>query len=373
LEIELVRRLHNRKGDRPTVADVARHAGVSVATVDRVINARLPVKAKTAILVREAADALGFHAASLIRKRSEPDRPLMTLGFILQRHSVQFYGALGAALSNATLSNSAINGVPIVEYLDDLTPAHVADRIRKMAARTDGIALVAADHPHVSKAIADVREAGKPVVALLSDLSAPARAAYIGVDWRKTGRTAGWAMTNLTKHDGDVALIIGSHRYLATEACEISFRTYVRENAPHLHLLETLVNFEEPRLAYQGTLDLLQRAPNLVGIYMVGGGVEGVMEALRESEAASRITTVCHDLTDDTREGLVDGVLNFVIHQPRESLAAATVQALINAVDTLADSSNDTSAPDQQKGIIATNHMPAQIFVPIELYTAENI
>jgi len=361
-----------RKRDRPSVADVARRAGVSVATVDRVINARAPVKLKTAVRVREAAETLGFHAASLIRQRSEPDKPGMTLGFILQRHSVQFYGALGTALSDATQSDPLIHGVPIVEYLEDLTPAFVAERIRLMGARVDAIGLVAADHPHVSKAISDVRDLGKPVVALLSDLSAPARAAYVGVDWRKTGRTVGWAMTNLTRRDGDVAIIIGSHRYLATEACEISFRTYVRENAPHLRLLETLVNFEEPRLAYQGTLDLLQKAPNLVGIYMVGGGVEGVMAALRESDATKRIKTICHDLTDDTREGLIDGVLDFVIHQPREVLAMATVRALKNAVADLAHIGRASRESDQQKKI-DLGHMPPQIVIPIELYTAENI
>lgn len=365
--------LARRKRDRPTVADVARLAGVSVATVDRVINARLPVRAKTATLVREAAEAVGFHATSLIRQRSEADRPAMTFGFILQRHSVQFYGALGDALVEATRSAFSIHGTPIVEYLDDLTPAFVAERVRKMAARTDGIALVAADHPHVSRAIADVREMGKPVVALLSDLSAPARAAYVGVDWRKTGRTVGWAMANLTRRNGDVAIIVGSHRYLATEACEISFRTYMRENAPHLRMLETLVNFEEPRLAYQGTLDLLQKAPGLIGIYMVGGGVEGVMEALRESDAATRITTICHDLTDNTREGLIDGVLNFVIHQPREALAAATVHVLQDAVSGSIDMRDKGPAIDKQNGVPAPNQTPSQIIVGIELYTVENI
>lgn len=358
-----------RKRDRPTVADVASHAGVSVATVDRVINARLPVRPKTAIRVREAAEAVGFHAASLIRQRLDGDKPTMTLGFILQKHSVKFYGALGAALIDATRSDPTISGIPIVEYLEDLTPSFVAERIRKMAVRTDGIALVAADHPHVSRAIADVRSMGKPVVALLSDLSAPARAGYVGVDWRKTGRTAGWGMANLTRESGDVAIIVGSPRYLATEVCEISFRTYLRENAPHLQLLEPLVNFEEPRLAYQGTLDLLQKAGNLVGVYMVGGGVEGVMEALRESGAAARVTTICHDLTDDTREGLVDGVLNLVLHQPREAMAAATASELSEAI--LFARQTEGSKPARDPAI--ANPAPPQRVVPIELYTAENI
>lgn len=352
------------RSGRPTVADVAERAGVSVATVDRVINARLPVKAKTAARVREAAEAMGYHAASLIRQRTTPEQQVLRLGFLLQRHSTQFYSALGAAMENATRASEGVHGIPVVEYLDDLTPAFVAERVRDMAARCDGIAIVAADHPHVSKAISDIRDLGKPVVALLSDISAQARVAYVGVDWRKMGRSAGWAMTNLTRQSGDVAIIIGSHRYLATEVCEICFRTYLRENAPLLNLLEPLINFEEPRLAYQGTLELLRRAPGLVGIYMVGGGVEGVMGALREAGAAERVVTICHDLTDNTREGLIDGVLNFVLHQPRETLAAATVQALRSAMQSFGDQSSLANPIAQ---------LPSQIVVPIELYTVENI
>ena len=44
---------------RPTVSDVAKKAGVSVATVDRVLNRRAPVKGETARRVLDAAQALG--------------------------------------------------------------------------------------------------------------------------------------------------------------------------------------------------------------------------------------------------------------------------------------------------------------------------
>ena len=365
---------HSHRGQsRPTIADVAERAGVSVATVDRVINARLPVKEATSARVREAAEALGFHATSLIRQRTRPDRTTVTLGFLLQRHSVQFYGALGAALEAATRLQTKVQGRAIVEYLDDLTPTFVAERLRQMADRCDGIAIVAADHPHVTRAIADLRDRGKPVVALLSDLSAPARTAYVGVDWRKMGRTAGWAMSNLTGGPGDIAIIIGSHRYLATEVCEICFRTYLRENAPGLNLLEPMINFEEPRLAYQGTLELLQRAPNLVGIYMVGGGVEGVMGALREAGVADRVAAICHDLTDNTREGLIDGVLNLVLHQPREAMAAAAVRSLCEAVQASVGNADGRTSEEASGDDNALDAVPSQIVVPVIVYTAENI
>ena len=54
-------------GSRPTISDVAAKSGVSVATVDRVLNARHPVREETTRRVYEAATAIGYHAAGRIR------------------------------------------------------------------------------------------------------------------------------------------------------------------------------------------------------------------------------------------------------------------------------------------------------------------
>ena len=54
---------------RPTIADLARAADVSVATVDRVLNARHRVRETTAERVLGAAEAIGYHATPLIKSR----------------------------------------------------------------------------------------------------------------------------------------------------------------------------------------------------------------------------------------------------------------------------------------------------------------
>ena len=59
---------------RPTVNDIAREAGVSLATVDRVLNARPGVRVKTITAVNDAIARLGYvrdmAAANLARSRS---------------------------------------------------------------------------------------------------------------------------------------------------------------------------------------------------------------------------------------------------------------------------------------------------------------
>lgn len=52
---------------RATIADVARHAGVSIATVSRVVNERYGVAAATVERVRAAIDELGYEASLIAR------------------------------------------------------------------------------------------------------------------------------------------------------------------------------------------------------------------------------------------------------------------------------------------------------------------
>ena len=74
---------------RPTIADVARQAGVSIATVSRVLNGSTPVQAGTSERVQAAVEALNYvpHAAA----RTLASRRTYTLGLLLPEISGAFF------------------------------------------------------------------------------------------------------------------------------------------------------------------------------------------------------------------------------------------------------------------------------------------
>lgn len=343
---------------RPTLADLAREAGVGISTVDRVLNGRNSVRRPTAERVLAAAERIGFHATALIRQRlGGAEGPERIFAFLLQQRSSPFYAGLGAALAGATRAVPGVVGRARIEHLEDLAPERVAERLRVLGHEADAVAVVAADHPRVTQAIERLQEAGRgvPVFALISDLSAAGRAGYIGLDNLQVGRTAGWAIAGLCKRPGPVGIIVGSHRYRCQEANEMGFRAYFREHAPDFHLLEPRTSLEDARYAYESTLDLLKQYPELVGLFVAGGGVEGVLRALREEETADRVVAVGLDLTDVTRSGLIDGVLKVVLSHPLATLATKAVAAMAHAVE---------------RG----EHEPVrQILVPFDVYTSENL
>jgi len=341
---------------RPTMNDVARQAGVGVATVDRVINRRARVKPETAQRVLEAAEAIGFPAASLIRRRVNEASAEHRLGFILLKRATAFYRLLGDALIEAARASGSAHSRPVVEYLDELTPRAVVERLYQVGAKVDALAVVAADHPHVSQAIEQLADKGIPTVTLVTDLTTPQRVGYVGLDNRKVGRTAAWAIGRLSKGPGKVGILMGSHRYLCQELCEISFRSYFRENAPEFQILEALVSLEEPSLAQAAALDLLKRHPDLVGIFVGGGGIEGVIEALKgEVTPRNKLITVCLDLTEYTRTALIDGVVDMVIAHPCAALAQAAVATMVRALEGKA------------------GDRPTETLLPFDIFVAENV
>ena len=338
---------------RPTLVDLADAAGVSVATVDRVLNARHRVRESTAARVLGAAERIGFHAAPLLKHRLRAEAPARTFGFLLQKPDA-FYRQLGADLEAATAKLANCRGRAIVEYVAEISPGAICEALARMGENADAIAVVSVDHPRVSEAIADLAERGKPTFALLSDLTAEARAGYVGRDNRREGRTAAWLIAKAAARPGKIGIIVGSYRYLCQETAEISFRAYLRENAQQFEAMEPLVNLDDSRLAYAATQEMIARRPDLVGLYICGGGTEGAIAAARD-EAAPGLAIVCNELTPKSRAGLIDGVLTAVISTQTPVMAERALEAMNRAAEG--------GKPEAS----------AQIVVPFDIFLPTNI
>jgi LacI family transcriptional regulator len=237
-----------------------------------------------------------------------------------------------------------------VDYCPDLSAAVIAERLLRLGEMAHAVAVVSVDHPRVSDTIAALRARGVQTFAILTELGAEAAAPYVGRDNRKEGRTAAWLIVKAARRPGKVGIIVGSHRFPCQETAEISLRAYLRENAPEFAPLEPLVNLEDPRIAYAATQDLIGANRDFVGLYICGGGQEGVIAAARDEAAPGELAIVCNELTADARAGLIDGVLTAVISTPTALLAERAVAAMSAAVAALQEM------------------VPSPVYVPFELY-----
>lgn len=331
--------------NRPTIEQLAQEAGVSVATVDRVLNARAHVRAKTARRVHEAAVRIGYHASGLIGRRLIEELPEYRLGFLLLDTGPAFYGEFERQLADAVAEAADFRGIFLLDHASPREPEQIARKIAALSERCSAIAVVAPEHPSVTAAVARCVEAGIPVFSLLSDFAAGTRQAYVGVHNGKVGRTAAWMIAKAAPKPGKVALFVGSHRFHGHEAREMGFRAYFREEAPEFSVLETLVNFEDPEFTKKAILDLAA-GDGLAGCYVAGGGMEGAVAALRAMEPQRRPALVCNELTELSRAGLAEKSITMVIDTPLRSISRQVVRMMAASLSTrVAGRSGDAYLP----------------------------
>lgn len=340
---------------RPTIRDLADAAGVSVSTVNRVINQPDSVRQPTRDRVLYAAEDIGFYGLGSIESSVLKARETHTVGVLLQQGDRAFYSGLGRALSRAAQTYHAANIDLKLEYLSDLSPENVAARVRALGSQSESIGVVAAEHPYVSEAIDTVIRNGVPVTALIGGLSAQNDVGFVGLDSWKVGRTAAWAFHKLCHEPGEIAILLGNPRYRNQELNETGFRSYFREHCAGFTLLEPRSTLESLAIAKELTLDILDTHPNLKGLFISGGGVTGVLEALRQRPQGPNFVTVGYELFAATRTGLIDGNLTMAICHPLETFARQIISQLVDAKKNEVKSGANTN------------------YLNFEIYTSENV
>jgi LacI family transcriptional regulator len=313
---------------RLTMRDIARQAGVSLATVDRVLHHRPGVRPDTVRRVREAMERNDFQphvaAAELARGRARCFAFVMPSGGNPFMQLIQSYlGEMSAWLAARRLK------VDIVAT-DVFDPAALADTLDSLAGAFDGVAAVALDHPSVRAAINDLVDGGTKVVTLVSDVPSSRRHHYAGIDNIAAGRTAGALVGRLIgPKAGKVAMVAGSQGLRDHAERIFGFNQVVGSEYPNLEMLPVLEGRDEDKRSEHLTARLLNDNPGIVGLYNVGAGTPGVARALLDSGRADEITFIGHDLTIVTRKLLLQGVMDAAISQNPGHEARAAVRVLL--------------------------------------------
>jgi LacI family transcriptional regulator len=340
---------------RPTIRDLAREAGVSVSTVNRVLAGDSTVRDHTVQQVKDTAERVGYYGVRAIQAKIITRRPKLRFGFLLQQPSRKFYKMIGAELEKAARAHGEQEIETEIFYAEDLAPQVIAAKLVELGERCSAVGVVTAVHPLVTNAVNVLQANNVPVFALISQLSQADGVNYVGLDNWKLGRASAWAFHHICKSPGKIGVLVGNYRYRCQEMNEIGFRSYFREVAPEFTILEPLATFETNAVAEEMTEQLINDHPDLVGLFIAGGGISGAMNALRTRGQSGKIMGLGFDLTDNTRAGLLDGTLTMVLGHPLERLAEEAVAGMLRAIKLGAGSGKQI------------------VILPFETYTRESI
>ncbi len=338
---------------KPTVNDIARVAGVSLATVDRVLNARPGVRKVTVEKVQNAITELGYvrdtAAANLARRR------VYNLVFVLPEADNQFTQALVAQVTSQseklrhertllhTRTVPAFGTLQLVRTLDAIDPRD-----------TDGVAVFGPETPAVRDAVRRARARGIAVVALVADLPSSERDHFVGIDNVAAGRTAARLMGRFVRNSGQILVITGSR--LARDHLERrqGFDQVMQESFPELGVLASIEGRDDPTLVHQLLPAAVASHPDICGIYASAGGNAGLVRFLEETGMRKDIVVIAHELTPLSRDALETGVFDALISQDTGHLVRSAVRLLKATVD---------SAPWN----------PTQERIRIDIYLKENL
>lgn len=313
-----------------TLKDVAREAGVSIATVDRVLHGRAGVRKATVQRVEETIERLGFrpHAAAAELARGKSYR----FCFVMPKSLNAFMSEIQETVLRERAWLTARRTLVDIVETDVFDAVALTATLEEVANRYDGIAVVALDHPRVRAAIDDLMASGVHVITLVSDVPSSHRARYVGIDNIAAGRTAGSLIGRfIGGRPGKVAVIAGSLALSDHTDRFIGISRVIASDFPDLELMLPVEGRDDDATNQRLATRLLTEVPDLVGIYNIGAGTSGIAAALTETGRAGEVIFVGHDLTQHTRRFLLTGVMDAVISQNpgREARSALRIlQAL---------------------------------------------
>jgi LacI family transcriptional regulator len=311
-----------------TLRDIARQAGVSLATVDRVLHNRPGVRPDTVRRVKEAVERNAFQphvaAAELARGRSRRFAFVMPSGPNPFMQEIEAYlGEMSAWLAARRLAVELV-------ATDVFDATALNARLESLAGDFDGVAVVALDHPSVRAAINDLVDGGTKVVTLVSDVPSSRRHHYVGIDNIAAGRTAGALIGRLVgPRRGKIAVVAGSQGLRDHAERIFGFNQVMASEFSQLDVLPIVEGRDDDGRSEQLTTRLLRDHPDIVGLYNAGAGTPGVAKALIDTGRASQLVFVGHDVTAMTRKLLLQGVMDVVISQNPGHEARAAVRVLL--------------------------------------------
>jgi len=300
---------------RATIHDVAAEAGVSLATVDRVLNKRPGVRKSTIDKVRAAVDVLGYtpdvFAANLAKRRT------YRFQFLLPSGSNAFMEDLRNVTRDLApaLKGERVNiHVELIDSFDSHAVAGTLSILDKSVC--DGVAVVAPAFPEVRAAIDRLQDRGVHVTTLVSDHPASERAHYVGIDNKAAGTVAGRLLGRfMDARPAKIGFLAGSlglrdHAERYAGCLEV-----LNAHFPHLEQIGLLEGRDDNFRNRELVAKLLKSHPDIAGIYNVGAGNRGVIAALEDAGRDQDITFIAHELTPFTRKSLEVGTVDAVIAQ----------------------------------------------------------
>lgn len=276
------------------IKDIANALGISIGTVDRALHARPGVNPTTRSQVLRMADKLGYRPNIAARALKLNRR--LRIAVQLPKEISSFFDPLREGVrSGIAGSYGAGLEMHFAQYprfgSGDM---HLLEEA--LAEKYDGILCTPSDVSKAGPLLDKLHRSGTAVVCVGSDAPRSERLASIAIDGYVSGSLAAELLMHVLPSPCAVVSITGSLRTADHSEKLRGFAATLALLAPHLSLLPALESHDNPKEAYGQTKELLERHPEMQGLYVSTANSLPVLRAVKEKKRGRRIRIVTTDL-----------------------------------------------------------------------------
>lgn len=302
---------------RVTIEMVAREAGVSRGTVDRVINCRPHVRADQYEKVMEAIRKLGYEpkrkqAAAL--GISITQKQVCRLGVILPSRNPWYMEEIRRGVQDGQTQLADYSVEILTEQCSSSPyPEEVTDLIDSLVERgVRGIVMCVKDFEPVARKIHELSRRGIPVVTFDTDIRSE-RLFFLGKDNVRTGRVAGGLMADYIAPGGKILIGMGNREIRVDVERMEAFIGAMKDAGFTDEMFEVIETFNDYSLTYDKVRQALKDSGRIAGIYMAHHSLTACMDAIRAEGCQEPPLVIFGDMNERVSRYLQSGELQFCV------------------------------------------------------------
>lgn len=318
-----------------TTKEIAKLAGVSRGTVDRVLNNRGQVSAEVKAKILKIAKEFNYKK-NVLASRLAINSQVKVSVVLPQAEKDVFWN--GPLQGTAKLKDSVADyGMSLDMHLFDLFDSTSYTEAFKKAMSTRPNAILVAPI-FLKETVAQIQIAkhnGIPIVCINSELDSGDVLSFIGQNSYQSGVIAGKLFDLNSSPNRQIIVITQGHD--SKNAIHIKkkvdgLRNYNEENQCNFEIVDVQIeNFTDPRLIQEKADFILSEYQNIRGVFFTNSRAYHFMNNTDlHDRLDDEATIVGYDLLDQNVDLLRDNKIDFVLHQKPEMQGYLGIQSLFN-------------------------------------------